>query len=172
MTTAQGRETPRPTLSPRMPVAGRSAKTLITLIRRRPFLLLGLLLLAILGLSLFIGRYPTPYLMSPEMLWQDGAEGSLSRQLLLNLRLPRVLTACLLGMTLAACGTVLQMIFRNPLVEPGLLGVSQGAAFGTAFSIIYLGASALLMEAMATDPVGHCRFCPLFVRCGVAQVPG
>jgi iron complex transport system permease protein len=74
----------------------------------------------------------------------------MARNLVLNLRLPRVLTACLLGMTLAACGSVLQMIFRNPLVEPGLLGVSQGAAFGAALSIIFLGGSALLMEGVAT----------------------
>jgi iron complex transport system permease protein len=84
--------------------------------------------------------------MSPATLWQD----EMAWNLVLSLRLPRILTACLLGMTLAACGTVLQMIFRNPLVEPGLLGVSQGAAFGAALSIIVLGASTLLMEGMAT----------------------
>jgi iron complex transport system permease protein len=44
----------------------------------------------------------------------------------------------------------MQMIFRNPLVEPGFLGVSQGAAFGAAFSIIYLAASPLAMQGMAT----------------------
>jgi iron complex transport system permease protein len=82
--------------------------------------------------------------MSPATLWQD----EMARQLVLNLRLPRILTACLLGMTLAASGTVLQMIFRNPLVEPGLLGVSQGAAFGAALGIL-LGASALLMQGAA-----------------------
>jgi iron complex transport system permease protein len=82
--------------------------------------------------------------MSPETLWQD----EMAWQLVFNLRLPRVLTACLLGMTLAASGTVLQMIFRNPLVEPGLLGVSQGAAFGAALSIL-LGAPALLMQGAA-----------------------
>jgi iron complex transport system permease protein len=53
-------------------------------------------------------------------------------------------------MTLAAAGTVLQMIFRNPLVEPGFLGVSQGAAFGAALSIIALAASPLLMAGVAT----------------------
>ena len=118
----------------------------LSLLRRRPFLLLSLALLAVLVLSLFVGRYPAPYWTSPAMLWHD----ELARQLLLNLRLPRVLTACLLGMTLAATGTVLQMIFRNPLVEPGLLGVSQGAAFGTALSIVALNASAPLMQAVAT----------------------
>ena len=138
MTTAQGCES----------LAQRGATTggLVTALRRRPFLLLGLALLAVLALSLFMGRYPAPYWMSPAMLWRD----EMARNLVLNLRLPRVLTACLLGMTLAACGSVLQMIFRNPLVEPGLLGVSQGAAFGAALSIIFLGGSALLMEGVAT----------------------
>jgi iron complex transport system permease protein len=103
------------------------------------------LFLLVLFLSLFIGRYPAPYWMPPSLLWEDG----MAQQLVLNLRLPRVLTACLLGMALAACGTVLQMIFRNPLVAPGLLGVSQGAAFGAGFSIIFLGASGLLMQSVA-----------------------
>ena len=116
------------------------------ILRRRPFLLLGSILLVLLGASLLIGRYPEPGLLSPATL----AEDPLARRLVLNLRLPRVLSACLLGVALAAAGTVLQMIFRNPLVEPGFLGVSQGAAFGAALSIIYLGASPLVMEGMAT----------------------
>jgi iron complex transport system permease protein len=74
----------------------------------------------------------------------------MAQRLVLNLRLPRVISACLLGMTLAAAGSVLQMIFRNPLVEPGFLGVSQGAAFGTAFSIIYLTASPAATQSVAT----------------------
>lgn len=116
-----------------------------TVWHRRPFLILGLAFLAFLLLSLFVGRYPAPYWMSPATLWED----MLARQLVLNLRLPRILTACLLGMTLSACGTVLQMIFRNPLVEPGFLGVSQGAAFGAAFSIIFLGSSLLFAGSLA-----------------------
>jgi iron complex transport system permease protein len=114
--------------------------------RRHPLAFLGLALLAILLLSLLIGRYPAPGLISPATLRDD----VLARQLVLNLRLPRVLAACLLGATLSACGSVLQMIFRNPLVEPGFLGVSQGAAFGAAFSIIYLGGSPFFVEGLAT----------------------
>jgi iron complex transport system permease protein len=130
---------------PRHPRRRDLAARASSLLQRRPLLLLGLGLLAILLLSLFVGRYPAPFWMPPSVLWED----DLARQLVLNLRLPRILTACLLGMTLAACGSVLQMIFRNPLVEPGLLGVSQGAAFGAAFSIIFLAASPLLMEGVA-----------------------
>jgi iron complex transport system permease protein len=147
MTTAPSREPTGLSLGPEARRAGwPSGAGVGAFVRRRPFLVLGLAFVLILILSLFVGRYPAPYWMSPTALWQD----PMAQQLVLNLRLPRVLTACLLGMTLAACGSVLQMIFRNPLVEPGLLGVSQGAAFGAAFSILFLGASALLMEGMAT----------------------
>jgi iron complex transport system permease protein len=128
------------------PRAGRLPGTGATLLRHRPLLFLGLALLIVLLLSVFVGRYPAPYWMSPSALWQD----EMAQNLVFSLRLPRILTACLLGMTLAACGAVLQMIFRNPLVEPGLLGVSQGAAFGAALSIVVLGASTLLMQGMAT----------------------
>ena len=110
------------------------------------FLLLGLLVLAVLILSLFVGRYPEPYWMPPSYLWRD----ELAQRLVLYLRLPRILTAFIMGMSLGAAGAVLQMIFRNPLVSPGFLGVSQGAAFGAAVSIIYLGRSPLIVEASAT----------------------
>ncbi|MEA3350582.1 MAG: iron ABC transporter permease, partial [Chloroflexota bacterium] len=96
--------------------------------------------------SVFIGRYPTPYWMPFSLLFED----ELARQLVTYLRLPRILTAMLLGMILSACGSVLQMIFRNPLVEPGFMGVSQGAAFGAALSILWLGRHPLLIELTAT----------------------
>jgi len=105
----------------------------------------GVLLLATILLSLFIGRYPQPYWMSPSLL----AEDALAQQIVWALRLPRVLMAVLLGMALASAGVTLQMIFRNPLVEPGFLGVSQGAAFGAALSIVYLGAAPLLVQGLA-----------------------
>jgi len=88
--------------------------------------------------SVFLGRYPAPGFMSLERLSTD----EMARSLVFNLRLPRLLTAVLLGMSLAAAGVIFQMIFGNPLVEPGFLGVSQGASFGAAFSIIFLTNSA------------------------------
>jgi iron complex transport system permease protein len=114
--------------------------------RKQPFLLvLAMTCLLVLFLSLLVGRYPAPYWMSPAKLWED----AMAWQLVVNLRLPRVLAACMLGMTLSACGAVLQMIFRNPLVEPGFLGVSQGAAFGAALGIVFLGSSAFLTQGLA-----------------------
>ncbi|MFP3853979.1 MAG: FecCD family ABC transporter permease [Anaerolineales bacterium] len=98
-----------------------------------------------MALSIFIGRYPAPYWMPPRLLFEEG----LARQLVVSLRLPRLVAALMLGMSLSAAGLVMQMIFRNPLVEPGFLGVSQGAAFGAALSILWLGDSPLVMELMA-----------------------
>ncbi|NOZ00116.1 MAG: iron ABC transporter permease [Chloroflexi bacterium] len=107
-----------------------------------------LLILAVLlglGASLFIGRYPAPFWMPPSSLRTD----ALAHQLVFNLRLPRILAAFLLGASLAASGLVMQMLFRNPLVEPGFLGVSQGAAFGAALCILFIGVSPLWIQASA-----------------------
>ena len=106
---------------------------------------LGALLVVTFGLALLIGRYPSLMLLTPDRL----AEDELARRLVFNLRLPRILTAVLLGAALSGAGVVFQMIFGNPLVEPGFLGVSQGASFGAAFSIIFLGNAAWLVQASA-----------------------
>jgi len=108
-------------------------------------LFLILLPLAVFGVSLMIGRYPKPGFMPISSLLND----QLAQRLLFSLRLPRLLSALLLGMSLSAAGGVMQMLFRNPLVEPGFLGVSQGAGFGAALSIIVLGSSPLLVEFSA-----------------------
>lgn len=57
-------------------------------------------------------------------------------------RFPRVLMAIVVGVALAVAGTVMQAIFGNPLAEPGVVGVSSGAALGAALSIV-LGLTAL-----------------------------
>jgi len=112
----------------------------------RFILILSLAILVVFLGSIFIGRYPSPPGMLPGTFFKD----RLAQQLVLNLRLPRLLVAFLLGMILSAAGSVLQMIFRNPLVEPGFLGVSQGAAFGAAASILWFGSHPLLVELSAT----------------------
>ena len=114
---------------------------------RRQLILLALALglLVVVGLSLLIGRYPAPGMIS----WSQLSRDELGMRLVLNLRLPRELTALLLGMTLSAAGMVFQLLFNNPLVEPGFLGVSQGAAFGAALAIVLLGGSILVIQSTA-----------------------
>ena len=103
----------------------------------------GLVLIFVLSLSL--GRYPQTGFVSLTQL----RENELAKLLVFNVRLPRLLTALLLGMVMASAGTVFQMIFANPLVEPGFLGVSQGAAFGAALGIVFLGASSVAVQGLA-----------------------
>jgi len=106
---------------------------------------LVVLLFLVVVFSTFLGRYPTPGLISIKTLTTD----SLAQKLVFNLRVPRILTALLLGSSLAAAGGVFQMIFSNPLVEPGFLGVSQGAAFGAALCIIFLGGAVWAVQTSA-----------------------
>ena len=111
----------------------------------RRLAVIGLILAIVVVLSLFVGRYPAPGFITPDRLASD----ELAQRLVFNLRLPRLLTALMLGMSLAAAGAVFQPIFANPLVEPGFLGVSQGAAFGASVAIIFWGSAAWLVQGSA-----------------------
>ncbi len=102
--------------------------------------------LLVLGVSLFSGRYPKPLFIPLHVLQTD----ELAQQLVFNLRLPRLITAALLGMSLSAAGGVMQMLFRNPLIEPGFLGVTQGAGFGAALAILLMVTSPFIIEVSAT----------------------
>ena len=107
---------------------------------RRRFILLIAAATVATGIALFLGRYPSPGLLSPSRLATD----ELARRLFIELRLPRTIAALLVGAALSASGVVMQMLFANPLVEPGLVGVAQGAALG-ATSAIVLGATGAWM---------------------------
>ncbi len=82
-----------------------------------------------------------------EILW--GGESGLEGVILFEIRAPRVLLAGFSGAVLAVAGAALQGLFRNPLAEPGLIGVSSGAALG-AISMIVLGPSIALSATFAT----------------------
>ncbi|MGE0501842.1 MAG: FecCD family ABC transporter permease [Rhizobiaceae bacterium] len=78
--------------------------------------------------------------------WFSGNESALSardRVIVYDIRLPRIVLGILIGAALAVSGAVMQGLFRNPLADPGLVGVSAGAALG-AVSVIVLGGTVLL----------------------------
>ena len=62
---------------------------------------------------------------------------SIQNMVLLNIRLPRILLAILVGTGLGTSGAILQGLFRNPLVDPGFIGVSSGAAVGAMIAIMF-----------------------------------
>ncbi|MCM7587641.1 iron ABC transporter permease [Enterobacter chuandaensis] len=78
------------------------------------------------------------------LLW-SGSDEAL-RQIWLTIRLPRVLLALVIGSSLALAGCVMQGLFRNPLADPGLLGISSGAALAVAlWVVIPIALPALMM---------------------------
>lgn len=84
------------------------------------------------------------------------------RDIWLNIRLPRVLLAVLVGGALATAGVIMQGLFRNPMADPGLLGVSSGSALMVGMAIIFpvsLPAAFLLYEQMIFAVVGSLVVC-------------
>ena len=92
---------------------------------------LALLLVIAFVLSLLAGRV---WLPPQEIL---SAHNDLARLIVTDLRLPRSVLALLVGASLGLSGAVLQGLTRNPLAEPGLLGVSTGAALGAVLAIYF-----------------------------------
>ena len=73
-------------------------------------------------------------------------EPTLDQRIFLELRMPRAVLCLLVGASLGVGGTLMQALFRNPIVEPGLVGTSSGAAFGSALffvlgGVLHVGAS-------------------------------
>jgi len=66
-----------------------------------------------------------------------GGEDNLKSEIILKLRIPRVLAALFVGASLSVCGAVFQSVFRNPLADPFITGVSGGAALGYSAAVIF-----------------------------------
>ncbi|MCR1828036.1 iron ABC transporter permease [Pseudomonas oleovorans] len=78
--------------------------------------------------------------------------------ILAQIRMPRTLLGLTVGMVLALCGVAMQGLFRNPLADPGLVGVSSGAALGAAVAIVGGAAFGGLPEAFAPYLLSACAF--------------
>ena len=110
-------------------------------------------LLALFLLSFVLGRYDVPIwqvvriLLSRLLPLEQTWTGNMATAVL-NVRLPRILLACLVGGALSAAGTAYQAVFRNPMAAPDILGASSGACFGAALAIL-LGLSRFGVTALA-----------------------
>ena len=76
----------------------------------------------------------------------SGDADPLQIEVLFNIRLPRVLLAACVGGALGISGAALQGLFRNPLADPGLIGVSAGAAFGAVSAIVLVNSGLILLQ--------------------------
>lgn len=121
-----------------MPFASRLTAGLI----HRPALFLWVILITCIWVAAWAGAVnvmPADWLA----LLQAGDEQPLTggAYVLWNLRLPRILFAALIGAALGLSGALTQGLFRNPLADPGLLGVTSGAACAAALTIVLLANS-------------------------------
>lgn len=90
--------------------------------------------------GLFGGEGPA---LGIDQFWTDAME-----TLMINVRLPRILLACLVGACLSAAGAAYQGIFQNPMASPDILGASKGAGFGAALGI-WLGLGSRMVSISA-----------------------
>ena len=82
------------------------------------------------------------------------AYSTMQRYIILQVRLPRVLLAALVGAGLSAAGGVFQGIFQNPLADPHILGVSSGAALGATIAILF----GVQVSVLGIGTIGVCAF--------------
>ena len=110
-------------------------------------------LLALFLLSFVVGRYGVPLgqvvriLLSGVLPLEQTWTGNMAIAVL-NVRLPRILLACLVGCGLSAAGTGYQTVFQNPMAAPDILGASSGACFGAALAILP-GQGAIMITVFA-----------------------
>ena len=115
--------------------------------KRLVVLTLGLALVLAILLSFLLGRYKVdlPTLFSVLLGRERGTTPAIA---ILNIRLPRILMAVVVGAALSAAGGAYQAVFQNPMAAPDILGASAGAGFGAALAI-YMSFSSSGITAMA-----------------------
>jgi len=105
--------------------------------RRSSLWMLALIPAGVFLIALFLGRYGIRIQETVCVLLGFDGPSDVFRALILRVRLPRVLAAACVGANLAVVGAAFQGLFRNPLVDSRILGVSSGAAFGAALALLF-----------------------------------
>jgi len=116
---------------------------------KKSFFLLIVVLLLISFASLFIGSCNIPIYGVLKSLASNGTN-STYKTIIVDLRLPRIIFAIIVGSGLSVAGASYQTIFKNPLVSPDILGVANGAAFGAALGILLNFSYSLLILSSFT----------------------
>jgi iron complex transport system permease protein len=102
-----------------------------------------ILCLSVFLLSWSLGGAPA----YPWQLLSDSEDMDMLRRILIDIRLPRVVAACLIGGALAAAGVLTQGLFRNPLASPSVVGISSGGVLG-AILAFYFGINLIHLWAL------------------------
>lgn len=101
-----------------------------------------------IGVALGSVNVPLADVLSALGRFLTGERGPIGDTLILDVRLPRVLLAAVVGAALSGAGVLYQAIFRNPLADPYILGVSSGAGLGAAAAFVFAGTAAVVYGAV------------------------
>ena len=107
--------------------------------KRKPLVIILILAAALTALFLYsfiLGHYDVPLREVIHILVTGRSDDPKMFAAVSNIRMPRILMACLVGCCLSAAGTSFQCVFRNPMASPDILGASSGACFGAALAIL------------------------------------
>jgi iron complex transport system permease protein len=105
-----------------------------------PFIIILLIAVLIMAIAFGAVSIRPAEMLSAIQHWVSGKQpASIYEAVFIHLRLPRVLLCAITGAVLAVSGVLMQALFRNPIVEPGLVGTSAGAAFGASFIFVLSG---------------------------------
>ena len=121
----------------------------------------SILLILLIVIVLISMKYGAVYISMDEIFsslakyFRGSEDMTLNERIFLQIRLPRAILCVFVGATLAVGGVLMQALFRNPIVEPGLVGTSSGAAFGAAFYFV-LGGIFKFNAGEWTLPIAAC----------------
>mgnify|MGYP001001701486 CR=1 FL=1 len=110
--------------------------------RLSEYIVFSVLTIAFFLLCVCLGSVSIPLNEVFSALLGRGQISESARSIILSSRIPRVLTAALSGASLSLCGGAMQGLLRNPLADPGLIGVSSGASLGAISAIVSTTAAA------------------------------
>jgi iron complex transport system permease protein len=135
--------------------------------RRRTLWILAFLPPVLLLVAVLVGRYGIRIDETFRALFGLNGVSDVFRALILRVRLPRALAAACIGANLAVSGAAFQGLFRNPLVDSRILGVSSGAAFGAAVALLVsAGTFGLQLSAFSFALVAVGLVCLIGLRFG------
>jgi iron complex transport system permease protein len=118
------------------------------------FSLLSLLLLLALFLNISLGQVAIPIKEVVKSLFGSTASKDTWEYIIVNFRLPKAITAILVGIGLSISGLLMQTLFRNPLAGPYVLGLSSGSSLGVAFVILGAGALPVVISTFLLSSYG------------------
>lgn len=117
------------------------------------FILLTILVIVLFFTSLITGSVD----LSIKEIWASlfgSVESGVVHDILISFRLPRSITAILCGVSLSVCGLQMQTVFRNPLADPYILGISSGAGLGVAFFVMGVSVPSMTIASNIFNSLG------------------